>query len=174
MKEHKKFEQFFFEGETKDRLFKMVKHFKEPLFLCTPTLAELAQREGMNYLLLDHDQRFRSLKGYRYFDLFKPHFIEDSFDAIFCDPPFSNISIPLFYKAIQTINGFQMTENLFICYISSNQKTLLDAFSDYHLARYPGSLRYKSVKRQTQEKIFMFGPEQFLKYDAKKSSRGEE
>ncbi|PIE89188.1 MAG: hypothetical protein CR997_12510 [Acidobacteria bacterium] len=173
MKEQKKFEQFFFDVETRYRLFNMAAHFKKPLFLCTPTLAEMAQREGRKYLLLDRDQRFRALKGYRYFDLFKPHFIEEPFDAIFCDPPFSNISIPFFYKAIQTINGFQMTENVFICYISSNQKALLDTFSDYHLVRYPESLRYQSVKRQTQEKIFLFGPGQFLKYDAKKNSRGE-
>jgi len=168
MKEQKQYEQFFFSKHTGNRLFHLASQFKRPVFLCTPTLAKMAEVMKAPYLLLDHDRRFKAMKNYQYFDLFAPHYIETPFDAIFSDPPFSNITIPQFYRAVETLNGFQGTENLFICHISTSQTKLISTFSNYNLVRYSEALSYETVKRETQEKIFLFGPERFLKYDLNK------
>lgn len=62
VEEDHRFEQFFYDDATIERLFKLVKKFEHPLLMCNPTLAVKAEEAGMDYLLLDRDLRFKFLK----------------------------------------------------------------------------------------------------------------
>ena len=169
MKEEKRFEQFFFDTDTIARIMSLAGHFTRPLFLCMPSLAERYEKSGLLCHLYDRDRRFSFLKSYHYFDLFEPYFVEHEFDAIFLDPPFSNINLAQLSHAVNTLNGFQQTRNVFICHVSEKGRALISAFTGYSMCRFPGHLTYRSVKPGTQRKIFLFGPESFLKYDSGKS-----
>ena len=63
IEEDHRFEQFFYDDATTDRIFRLVKSFERPLLLCNPTLAVLAEEANMDYLLLDKDTRFKKLLG---------------------------------------------------------------------------------------------------------------
>lgn len=165
MQEQTQFEQFFFNDATTDRLYHLAKRFSKPLFLCMPTLARKFENEGKACILLDHDRRFSNLKSFRYFDLFNPYYVEYKFDAIFADPPFSNITMDKFGRAVEVLNGFQKSDKFFICHMKDRESEIKETFSDFHICCYPTHLGYQSVSLETQRKIFLFGPEAFLKYD---------
>jgi len=165
MKEQTRFEQFFFNTATRKRLGHLAGRFSKPLFLCMPSLAEDYEKAGKPCLLLDHDRRFSHLSSFRFFDLFNPHFIEEPFDAVFADPPFSNISMPDFAGAVKVLNGFQQVDHVFLCHIRSREAEIKKSFSAFDIVRYSGHLGYNSVRLETQREIFLFGPSAFLKYD---------
>jgi 16S rRNA G966 N2-methylase RsmD len=130
-----------------------------------PTLAEDYAKSGKPCVLLDHDRRFSGLNSFRFFDLFNPHFIEEPFDAVFADPPFSNISMPDLARAVEVLNGFQQVPYLFLCHIRSRGAEIKKNFSGFDIVRYSGHLGYNSIRIETQRDIFLFGPSAFLKYD---------
>ena len=89
------FEQYFFDAETRQALLDLLyaRHAR-PLLLCAPSLAVDAEARGKPYLLLDRDERFSFLSGFRAFDLARPSAVAGfDYDAILCDPPFANFDL---------------------------------------------------------------------------------
>jgi len=164
--EQARFEQFFFNEPTCKRLTTIALQFKRPLFLCMPSLAMQFQERGRSFLLFDRDQRFSHLDGYRQFDLLAPFFVEESFDALFVDPPFSNIQMEQLFGAIDTVNGFQGTDHIFICHVREKESAIVSHYGSHGIVRFPRHLGYQTVSQETQRRIFLFGPREFLKYDS--------
>ena len=157
--ENHAYEQFFFSDETTARLTTLAMRYRRPLLLCTPSLAVALQAQRHPFILLDRDRRFSSLKGYERFDLRNPHMVFAKFDAIFADPPFSNVSLEAFADTVDLLaQGAPKRPDLYLCYINTREADLLKRFSDYGLARHPRALRYRSVKAATQSRIFLYGP----------------
>lgn len=158
--ENHAYEQFFFSDETTRRLADLAAQFTKPLLLCAPSIAEALEAHGHPYILLDRDARFAHLSGFQSFDLRRPHMVFDDFDAIITDPPFSNISIGDFRRTVDLLaQGAPAPPALFVCYISTREDALLQAFSAYRIAR-RFALRYRSVSARTQDRIFLYGPVQ--------------
>eukprot|EP00968_Pinguiococcus_pyrenoidosus_P002805 scaffold149_cov315-Pinguiococcus_pyrenoidosus.AAC.143 len=89
------FEQFFWDEDSCDRLYRIAKDFEKPLFLCCPSLAHRADRAGQDHVLLDRDSRFKFLPKYRRFSIEEPYILPKrcaGYDAIFVDPPFANVT----------------------------------------------------------------------------------
>jgi len=168
--EDHRYEQFFYDEKSTARLYKIVKEFSKPLLLCNPSLAILAEsdvkqnhNEDFTYLLLDRDIRFKFLSHYKEFSLMEPFLITSySYDAIFIDPPFANIT------PIQLVNCIKRmapdieksSVPVYIAYNSMREKQLLSAFNEY-----PGPklerkwrLSYRTVSEDTQDKIWLYGP----------------
>ena len=52
----------------------------------------------------------------------------------------------------------QAAAPLWMAFISDREEAVLEAFADYNLERKPPALGYRSVKQDTQDKIFLYGP----------------
>jgi hypothetical protein len=89
------YEQYFFDETTRETLCGLIARFERPLLLCVPSLAVLAEESGQPYLLLEKDERFSFLTGFRPYDLLDPTPapIDVPCDAVIADPPFGNIEL---------------------------------------------------------------------------------
>ena len=158
-------EQFFFDESTRAALLKLVASFKRPLLLCTPSLAVDADAAGLPYLLLDRDERFAFLRGFRSAELQSVVPLDDyEFDAVFCDPPFANFELTHLSDAIATLAGddhMRSTAPLFIAYNARREEALKECFASQRLER-KLKLRYCSVKERTQRHLWLYGPATFV------------
>lgn len=162
VEEDHRFEQFFYDDATSQRLFKLVQRFERPLLLCNPTLAVLAEKAGLDYLLLDRDRRFKFLSHYQQFFLLEPFLVTFPFDAIFVDPPFSNVTPQQLRRCVDLMSGTesQRAAPIFVAHKADREEALVEAFegrgSKLHRK---WRLGYQSgVSDRTQEQIFLFGP----------------
>ena len=90
--EDHRFEQFFYDAPTSSKMMRLVRRFEKPLLVCVPSIAARLDSSGGDYLLLDRDARFATLRHYEPFDLLKPNSVSYDFDALFLDPPFANVT----------------------------------------------------------------------------------
>eukprot|EP00241_Pyramimonas_parkeae_P009530 CAMPEP_0114265006 /NCGR_PEP_ID=MMETSP0058-20121206/23612_1 /TAXON_ID=36894 /ORGANISM="Pyramimonas parkeae, CCMP726" /LENGTH=117 /DNA_ID=CAMNT_0001381923 /DNA_START=1 /DNA_END=354 /DNA_ORIENTATION=- len=114
----------------------------------------------MDYLLLDRDLRFKFLKSFRAFELTSPFVLRFPYDAIFVDPPFSNITLEQLHKTIRSIAGTQdqLDAPVFLVFNGDREEQIKKVFKEYNLQRKYPALRYRSVKDDMQDKIFLFAP----------------
>ena len=167
VEEDHRFEQFFYCDKTVKRITdSFVALYARPLFLCNPSLAVAAQSRDMEYLLLDRDDRWKTVlpKGkYKRFELKQPRLIGASFDydAVFCDPPFANVDLRALRNVIDLL-AFTETQRrapLYLAFLSDREDEVFRAFNpEYDLERKPPALGYRSVKAETQARIFLYGP----------------
>lgn len=167
VEEDHRFEQFFYCDKTVKRITdSFVSLYERPLFLCNPSLAVAAQSRGMEYLLLDRDDRWKNVlpKGkYKRFELSQPRLIGASFDydAVFCDPPFANVNLRALRDVVDLLarTETQRRAPLYLAFLSDREDEVFRAFNPkYDLERKPPALGYRSVKAETQARIFLYGP----------------
>ena len=157
--EDHRFEQFFFDAPTVRRLATIAMGFRRPVLLCMPSLAERLDASGHPYRLLDRDVRFQDLKGWKRWDLLQPELLFEDFDAIFCDPPFANVTLRQLSRAIDTLAASLSTPPaVHIAYTDTREAALLQAFAHHGLCRHFGPLGYRTVKERTQARIAWYGP----------------
>jgi len=166
VEEDHRFEQFYYDEATTARLFRVVQRYERPLLLCNPSLAAMADAAGMDYMLLDRDPRWKKVlkspKRFKQFDLSQPRQMANfNYDAVFCDPPFANVALPDLHRTIQllAVTPEQAAAPLWIAFTSDREEALVTEFEEYRLERQPPALGYRSVKDQTQAKIFLYGPQ---------------
>ena len=159
------YEQFFFDEPTRTSLLALLRQYERPLLMCTPSLAVAADEAGLPYLLLDRDERFAFLSGFRRFELDAPTPLTDyAFDAVFCDPPFANFGLDQLKETLRLLapappsaSAAASAPPLYIAYNSRREGALLEEFAEQGLERICG-LGYCSVKPKTQQHIFLYGP----------------
>lgn len=167
VEEDHRFEQFFYDETTVKRITdSFVSLYERPLFLCNPSLAVAARDRGMEYLLLDRDDRWQKVlpKGkYKRFELSQPRLVGATFDydAVFCDPPFANVDLKKLRNVIDLLacTEAQRRAPLYVAYLGNREDDMFRAFNpEYDLERKPPALGYVSVKAETQARIFLYGP----------------
>lgn len=163
VEEDHRFEQFFYDEATTDRIMRFAARYERPLFLCNPSLAARAEKAGMDYLLLDRDPRWgERLPKHRFrrFELSQPRQARFDYDAVFCDPPFANVALADLRKVVDLLAATpeQAAAPLWLAFVSDREEAVLEAFDGYQLERKPPALGYRSVKEKTQERIFLYGP----------------
>lgn len=164
--ENHAYEQYFFDEPTRARLLKLMSCYERPLLLCAPSLAVALEDEeaaagstSSDYMLLDRDERFAFLRGYREFDLDKPTRL-DSFtaDVVFCDPPFANFPLRSLRDVIDVLAPPEVP--VFLAYNGRREDEVQQAFSGRQLFQKLGEepLGYLSVKPKTANRIWLLGP----------------
>lgn len=126
-------EQYFWTEASVSALADALMVFERPCCLCAPTLAEALEARGREVVLLDIDERFSQLSGFRHYDLTKPSYFEQSFDVIICDPPFFNCSLSQLFKALRLLAHFNMTTATIVSWLSRREGSLLQALRDFEL-----------------------------------------
>lgn len=133
MLERHEHEQYFFDGPTLDRLVGFVQPFDNPCCLCAPLLGKALVGRGVGVRILDIDERFAGVPGFRHFDLRQPEWLGERFGLIFCDPPFFNVSLRQLSAAIWLLSQHDRQQPLALTYLHRREAAFLRTFSDFSL-----------------------------------------
>jgi len=98
-------EQYFFDRPTLAHLSTFVARFPHPCCLCAPLLGKTLVDRGTQVTILDVDERFAALPGYRRYDLYRPEWLGEEFGLIICDPPFYKVSLSQLFSTIRTLTA---------------------------------------------------------------------
>lgn len=162
VQEDHRYEQYYFDAQTRKALTGLLADFERPLLLCAPSLAVALEETTptSDYLLLDRDERFSFLRGFRRWDLADAAEVacvgDSRPDVVLCDPPFANFPLQRLRDAI---NVLAPRAPLYLAYNVRREEEVQRAFGGWHhpLDRL-GPLGYESVKPTTQRQIVLFGP----------------
>ena len=130
--EDHRFEQFFYDAATSAKMMRLVRRFEKPLLVCVPSIAAKLDAAGADYLLLDLDERFATLKSFEPFDLRQPKRVEYAFDALFLDPPFANVTPEELATAVAALCGSRKVP-IFVGYNLQRADELVEAFGAFDL-----------------------------------------
>jgi len=157
MEERHEKEQYFFDGETVDRLADFLESYERPCCLCAPLVGRELARRGVEATTLDIDPRFADLPGYRIFDLHRPEWLGTEFDVIVSDPPFFGVSLSRLFRAVRMLARHDFAHPLLITWLRRRQSAILGTFAPFGL-RPTGFLpTYLTVKKLGKFEVEMYG-----------------
>lgn len=145
-------EQYFFDAPTVRAWASVASRFENPCLLCAPTVG--AEVRGST--VLDVDERFSVLSGFRRFDLASPEHQKQKFGVILCDPPFFAVSLGRLAAAIDLLSGFDRSQPLAVAYLKRRESKVLETFEAYGL-RPTGALPgYRSIDAEGRNEIEVY------------------
>ncbi len=133
MHERHEYEQYFFDAATLDTLAEAVAGFPDPCCLCAPRLGEALERRGVAVRVLDVDERFAGLRGFRRYDLYRPEWLGEAYGLIVCDPPFFRVSLAQLFRAIRLLSRGDCTQPLLVSYLARRAANLCGTFAPFGL-----------------------------------------
>lgn len=149
-------EQYFFDQSTVDAVADVLEDFERPCVLCAPMVGIELEERGINVTTLDIDDRFNELAGFRHWDIFRPEYVDETFDVIVCDPPFFNVSLSQLFTAIRILAHFDYEQRLVMGYLSRRQNAVLATFAPFNLAPTDWSPGYRTVRKCEKNDIQFF------------------
>jgi hypothetical protein len=150
-------EQYFFDHSTLNHLADFVGQFSSPCCLCAPRLAQELVDRGVRVRILDIDERFASLPGFRRYDLYRPEWLGEEFDLILCDPPFFKVSLSQLFSAMRILSRHDYRQPLLISYLRRRMDNLLGTFARFSLAPTGYCPHYQTVRTNERNDIEFFG-----------------
>lgn len=150
-------EQYFFDQPTLAHLADFVSQFERPACLCAPMLGKVLEEKGVAVKILDIDERFASLRGFRKYDLYRPEWLGEQYDLIVCDPPFFNLSLAQLFTALRLLSCNDYTQPMLVSYLSRRAGNLTGALSRFNLEPTGYRPGYQTVQRVERNEIEFFG-----------------
>jgi len=150
--------QFFYSAATAADLARRLEGYAAPCCLCTPRLARAFADRGRVVRLLDMDDRFAALAGYRRFDLERPAAPRESYDMVFFDPVF--IAARILRRALDVVAGAPDAADaptLYMAFPRSREAELLAGFAAWRLAPLDYELRYNNILPEYFAAIGLYG-----------------
>jgi len=150
-------EQYFFDKPTLTHLADFVSAYDNPCCLCCPLLGKELVERGVSVRILDVDERFAGLEGFRRYDIYRPEWLGEEFGLIVCDPPFYGASLSRLFAAIRMLSRNLYTQPLLVSYLSRRSAAIMGTFARFNLqptGYYPG---YQTVQRVERNEIEFFG-----------------
>ena len=126
-------DQYFFDRDTLEHLAGFLGSFPRVCLLCAPMLGRVmsAQRGGVT--VLDIDERFCQVQGFRYWNIYRPEAVQEDFDLVVCDPPFHKVSLSQLFRAIRVLTRFRADHRLLVSYLWRRQHAVVGTFRTYAL-----------------------------------------
>lgn len=149
-------EQYFFDATTLSRLMEFLRPIGSVCCLCCPLLGERLEQVGADVAILDVDERFAKLRGFRRFDIHRPDWQGDRFDIIVCDPPFYGVSLSQLFAAIRTLSRFDFAQPLMVSYLKRRSTAILGTFAKFDLKPSGYFPTYQTVQRVKRNEIEFF------------------
>lgn len=156
MQELHRNEQYFFDRATLRHLSRFVASFPNPCCLCAPLLGRELSEQGVQVTILDIDERFAPVAGFRRFDIYRPEWIDEKFGLIVCDPPFFNVSLSQLYAALRLLSQFDYNQRLLISYLTRRSSNLLGTFASFNLSPTGYFPSYQTVDNAERNQIEFF------------------
>jgi hypothetical protein len=150
-------EQYFFDKPTLTHLADFVSVYSNPCCLCCPLLGKELVERGVSVRILDIDDRFANLDGFRRYDIYRPEWLGEEFGLIVCDPPFYNASLSQLFTAIRMLSRNIYEQPLLLSYLSRRSAAVMGTFARFNLqptGYHPG---YQTVQRAERNEIEFFG-----------------
>jgi hypothetical protein len=149
-------EQYFFDDSTVHHLAVFLSRFESICTLCTPMIGLALNNLKKDVTILDIDDRFSNAKGYLNWNIYKPQWINKTFDIIFCDPPFFNVSLSQLFKAIRMLSHNNFEQKLMLGYLTRRSSAVTGSFHLFNLqptGYYPS---YVTVQKTEKNQIEIF------------------
>ncbi len=150
-------EQYFFDKSTLSHLTTFLSQWDSPCCLCAPLLGQALTEAGQNVAVLDIDERFESLPGYRRFDIARPEWLGEAFDIIVCDPTFFNLSLSQLFAAVRMISRNDFRQPLLISYLARRSSAITGTFDPFGLKPTGWFPSYQTVQKCERNDIEFFG-----------------
>jgi hypothetical protein len=150
-------EQYFFDRPTLAHLADFLSAYENPCCLCCPLLGRELTESGLAVRILDIDERFATLPGFRRYDIHRPEWLGEEFGIIICDPPFYNISLSRLFAAIRLLSRNLYSQPLLVSYLVRRQANLLGTFSRFGLEPTGYRPTYQTVQKAERNEIEFFG-----------------
>ena len=156
MYELHKNEQYFFDEKTLEHLADFLSQWTAPCCLCAPMLGKRLAEMGVNVTVLDIDERFKEVKGFRRFDIYRPDWIGIEFDVIFCDPPFFNASLSQLFGALRLLSRNDFSQPMLVAYLARRSNAIKGTFSRFELVNSGYFPSYQTVRESEKNRIEIF------------------
>ena len=150
-------EQYFFDGATLEYLTDFLSQYESPCCLSAPAVGKLLSERGAKVSVLDIDERFSQVPGFRRFDVFRPEWIGEKFDIILCDPPFFKVSLSQLFRAIRLLSQHDYLQPLLISYLVRREANICGTFSRFDLQPTGIFPTYQTVRSCAKNDIEFFG-----------------
>lgn len=154
MQENHQREQYFFTQGTAGVLSVLLEKYERPVVLCAPMLGKLMAEQGRKVTILDIDDRFANVPGFRHWDLQRPGALEFEPDVIFCDPPFYTVKLDRLYRAITTLTRGAVETPLMLSWLARREAALLGTFAKFGLRETGYFPRYVSVPSGVRIQVY--------------------
>ncbi len=154
MLERHEWEQYFWDAPTLETLPDVTARFEFPCALCAPMLGRALSERGIKARVLDSDERFAADANFAHFDLYRPLWRAETYGAIFCDPPFWEVSLSQLFAAIRLLAHHNWEQPLAICYPTRRAKNICGTFARFGLqptGYFPGYLTVQQLERNRIE-----------------------
>lgn len=149
-------EQYFFTDDTCAALVGMLTPWPRVCLLCAPRLGEVMVAQGAQPAILDIDTRFAGVPGFQQWDCNRPQHLGQSFDLIFCDPPFFNLSLSRLFTAIRLLADFDLTTPLVLAYLSRRARAICGTFAPFGLQPVDWYPSYNTLVKHPRNHIQLF------------------
>ncbi len=146
-------EQYFFDAATLDRLAAFVGGWASPCLLCAPLLGKRLVESNVEVSILDIDDRFASLPGFRRFDIHRPEWTGRKFGLILCDPPFFRVSLSQLFSALRLLSQNDFDQPLLVSYLRRRRSAILATFSRFQLRPTGYFPSYQTVQSTPRNEI---------------------
>lgn len=150
-------EQYFYDEPTLAYLSRALAAYRSPCCLCTPLLGKRAAELGVNVTILDIDERFATVPGFRRYDIYRPEWLGIEFDLIICDPPFFNVSLSQLFTTIRLLSRNDFRQPLLISYLRRRSQAVLGTFARFDLRPTGYRPGYLTVQKSEHNEIEFFG-----------------
>lgn len=149
-------EQYFFDDATIAAVANMLAPMGRVCVLCAPMVGAELERRGCDPVVLDVDERFSGLCGFRRWDIYRPTHLEERFDVMFADPPFFNVSLSQLFTAVRLLARFDISQRLAITYLSRRRDAILGTFAPFQLRPTGFRPTYRTVDTAERNEIELF------------------
>ena len=156
MEERHEFEQYFFDRDTLDRLVGELTRFENPCCICAPTVGRELVDRGHPVTILDVDERFAHLPGFRPFDLTRPEWLAERFDVILCDPPFFGPSLRQLSQCLSGLAHHDHSQLLLVGYLQRRADALVSALQSFDVKPTTFEFGYETVAPIEKNRTILF------------------
>lgn len=157
MYELHKNEQYFFDLVTLMRLTSFLDRFERIGTLCAPMLGRSLAEAGHPVAILDIDERFIGVPGFLYWNIYRPQWLNITFDIIVCDPPFFKVSLSQLFKAIRMLAHNNFDQPLLISYLQRRKDAITGSFNLFKIEPTGFYPSYNTVQKIEKNEIEFFG-----------------
>jgi hypothetical protein len=158
MEERHENEQYFFDAPTISHLADFIEAYPKPCCLCTPMVGRELATRGVDARILDFDEQFKDVAGFRRFNLTRPEWLGESYGIILFDPPFFNaVPVGNLFDVIRGLSGYDFNQKLLISWPTRRSAILLGRFEQFGLEPTGYRPGYVSLLNEGKNEIEFYG-----------------